>query len=127
MSGKALVTPHVVACGVHDAGPSHGEHVRDGSLLSRCIVTHRTAEAAERLFWSHNALNVKNGVIPSANPVTVRSPYASFTCFHLSRFVIDRDVCHSQRSAVFARPTGITTRRCSGVSLEEQESNSRPS
>ena len=50
MSGKALVTPHVVACGVYDAGPSHGEHVCDGSLLSRCTVTHRTAEAAERLF-----------------------------------------------------------------------------
>ena len=107
MSGKALVTPHVVACGVHDAGPSHGEHVRDGSLLSRCIVTHRTAEAAERLVWSHNVLHLKNGVFPSANLVVGRS-LSTFTCFHLSPSVIDRNVCHSQRSGVFACPAGVT-------------------
>ena len=109
MSGKALVTPLVVACGVYHAGPSHGEQVRDEPLPSRCIVTQRTAEAAERLFWSrHNVLHLKNGVLPSANPVAGRSR-SSFTCFHLSPFVIDRYVCHSYRSGVSACPGGVTT------------------
>ena len=80
MSGKALVTPLVVACGVYHAGPSHGEKVRDEPLSSRCIVTHRTAEAAGRLLWSHNVLHLKNGVLPSANLVLGRS-LSSFTCF----------------------------------------------
>lgn len=129
MSGKALVTPLVVACGVYHAGPSHGEQVRDEPLPSRCIVTQRTAEAAERLFWSrHNVLHLKNGVLPSANPVTTgRSPHSSFSCLQLSRFFVDRDVCHSLCSGTFTRPAGVITRRCFSISLTEQERNGESS